>query len=41
MTLRHGDGPLDVVTRAQGWLPHTARAAVTRLRQRGHDVTLR
>lgn len=23
-----------------GWLPHTTRAAVTRLRQRGHDVTL-
>lgn len=32
---------LDELVALSGWLPHTARAAVTRLRQRGHDVTLR
>ncbi len=32
---------LDELTALSGWLPHTTRAAVTRLRQRGHDVTLR
>ena len=25
---------------ASGWLPHTTRAAITRLRQRGYDVRL-
>jgi len=28
------------LTAASGWLPHTARAALTRLRQRGYDVRL-
>lgn len=32
---------LDELVALSGWLPHTTRAAVTRLRQRGHDVTLR
>ncbi len=32
---------LDELSAMAGWLPHTTRAAVTRLRQRGHDVTLR
>jgi len=32
---------LDELAAMAGWLPHTTRAAVTRLRQRGHDVTLR
>ena len=27
-------------TRATGWLPHTARAALTGLRKRGYDVRL-
>jgi len=30
---------LDELAAMAGWLPHTTRAAVTRLRQRGHDVT--
>ena len=28
------------LTAASGWLPHTTRAAITRLRQRGFDVRL-
>ena len=28
------------LTAASGWLPHTTRAAITRLRQRGYDVRL-
>ena len=31
---------LDELTAASGWLPHTTRAAITRLRQRGFDVRL-
>ena len=31
---------LEDLTAASGWLPHTARAAITRLRQRGYDVRL-
>lgn len=31
---------LDDLTRATGWLPHTARAALTGLRKRGYDVRL-
>jgi hypothetical protein len=31
---------LDELTAASGWLPHTTRAAITRLRQRGYDVRL-
>ena len=29
---------LEDLTAASGWLPHTTRAAITRLRQRGYDV---
>ena len=28
------------ITTLTGWLPHTARAAVTGLRKRGYDVAL-
>ena len=31
---------LDDLTAASGWLPHTTRAAITRLRQRGFDVRI-
>jgi hypothetical protein len=31
---------LEDLTAASGWLPHTARAAITRLRQRGYDVRI-
>ena len=31
---------VDELTRATGWLPHTARAALTGLRKRGYDVRL-
>jgi hypothetical protein len=31
---------LEELTAASGWLPHTARAAITRLRQRGFDVRI-
>jgi Protein of unknown function (DUF3489) len=31
---------LDELTRVTGWLPHTARAALTGLRKRGYDVRL-
>ena len=31
---------LDELTGATGWLPHTARAALTGLRKRGYDVRL-
>ena len=31
---------LDELTGATGWLPHTARAALTGLRKRGYDVHL-
>jgi hypothetical protein len=31
---------LDELTRTTGWLPHTARAALTGLRKRGYDVRL-
>ena len=31
---------LEDLTAASGWLPHTTRAAITRLRQRGFDVLL-
>jgi hypothetical protein len=40
-TLSTGTGAtLDELTRATGWLPHTARAALTGLRKRGYDVRL-
>ena len=31
---------LEDLAAASGWLPHTTRAAITRLRQRGYDVRL-
>ena len=31
---------LEDLSAAAGWLPHTTRAAITRLRQRGYDVRL-
>jgi hypothetical protein len=31
---------LEELTAAVDWLPHTTRAAITRLRHRGHDVRL-
>ena len=31
---------LDDLTAGSGWLPHTTRAALTLLRQRGYDVRL-
>ena len=30
---------LDQLVAATGWLPHTARAALTGLKKKGHDVT--
>jgi hypothetical protein len=35
---REGGVTLEELTSATGWLPHTARAAITGLRKRGHDV---
>ena len=31
---------LEELSAAAGWLPHTTRAAITRLRQRGYDVRI-
>ena len=36
---REGGAPLNSITEATGWLPHTARAALTGLRKKGHEVT--
>ena len=36
-----GGATIDVLTVLTGWLPHTTRAAMTRLRQRGHAIVLR
>ena len=35
---RPGGASIEDLTVATGWLPHTTRAALTRLRQRGYDV---
>ncbi|MDP9412611.1 MAG: DUF3489 domain-containing protein [Pseudomonadota bacterium] len=35
---REGGATLEELTSETGWLPHTARAAITGLRKRGHDV---
>jgi DNA-binding MarR family transcriptional regulator len=35
---KEGGASLEELTSATGWLPHTARAAITGLRKRGHDV---
>ena len=36
-----GGATIDTLTGLTGWLPHTTRAAMTRLRQRGHAIVLR
>lgn len=33
-----GGTSLAAITEATGWLPHTARAALTGLRKKGHDI---
>jgi hypothetical protein len=38
---RNQGARLDELTAATGWLPHTARAALTGLRHRGYDVRLK
>lgn len=40
LTLLQGEGgvPLGAIIEATGWLPHTARAALTGLRKKGHAV---
>ncbi len=35
---REKGAALEELTSATGWLPHTARAAITGLRKRGHEV---
>jgi Protein of unknown function (DUF3489) len=35
---RPGGATIEDLTTASGWLPHTTRAALTRLRQRGFDL---
>lgn len=36
---REDGATLEELSSATAWLPHTARAAVTGLRKRGHDVS--
>lgn len=36
---RSEGGTLDQLVAATGWLPHTARAALTRLKKKGHAIT--
>lgn len=38
--LLHGDGGVSLagIVEATGWLPHTARAALTGLRKKGHPI---
>ena len=40
LDLLHAEGgvPLTVIVAATGWLPHSARAALTGLRQQGHVI---
>ena len=33
-----GGAPLSAIVEATGWLPHTARAALTGLRKKGHAI---
>ena len=35
---REGGASLSSIIEATGWLPHTARASLTGLRKKGHDV---
>jgi hypothetical protein len=37
---RPAGATLDELASKSGWLPHTTRAAITRLRQRGYDIQL-
>ena len=37
---RPEEATLEDLAAASGWLPHTTRAAITRLRQRGYDVRI-
>jgi len=38
--MRSDDGAtLDQIVEATGWLPHTARAMLTDLRKKGHNIT--
>jgi hypothetical protein len=39
MLLRPEGATLDQLVIATGWLPHTARAALTGLKKKGHEVT--
>lgn len=39
MLQRPEGATLDQLVTATGWLPHTARAALTGLRKKGHEVT--
>ncbi|MBS48578.1 DUF3489 domain-containing protein [Sphingobium lactosutens] len=38
---RESGATLDELIAATSWLPHTTRAALTRLRQKGHDIDRR
>ena len=38
MLQHEGGTTLEEMVRATGWLPHTARAALTGIRKKGHDV---
>ena len=35
---RAGGVPINAIVEATGWLPHTARAALTGLRKKGHAI---
>jgi hypothetical protein len=39
MLAREGGASMDELTAATGWLPHTARAALSGLRKKGHVIT--
>jgi len=39
MLQRPEGATLDQLVIATGWLPHTARAALTRLKKKGHEIT--
>lgn len=36
---RNGGATLDEIVGATGWLPHTTRAALTGLKEKGHQLT--
>ena len=38
MLSRERGATLDALTEATGWLPHTTRAALTRLRKKGYVI---